>query len=180
MKTIEIDEEMYAQLIELATEMTEQDPRSTRMPHIFQIRNWRKVYDESGNGDHMFWLDRTSEPIEIEKIDDLLSYLQNEDIEHDPEQIKSMWSEWESGSWVLVLNDWIEENCPNLEYWSYSMEPVYYNAFLTAKAAQAHLDANYYHYHEKADVYLNHAWRNPEAELVTKFLCSLIGKPLYT
>jgi hypothetical protein len=51
---------------------------------------------------------------------------------------------------------------------------------LTAKAAQAHLDANDYHYHKDADVYLNHAWRNPEAELVTEFLCSLINKKMHT
>jgi hypothetical protein len=56
------------------------------------------------------------------------------------------------------------------------MRPVYKNAFLTAKAAQEHLDSNYYHYHPDADVYLHHAWRNPEAELVTEFLLSLINK----
>jgi len=30
------------------------------------------------------------------------------------------------------------------------------------------------------DDYLNHAWRNPEAELVSTFLCNLIGKDLHT
>jgi hypothetical protein len=45
MKTIEISDEMHAKLIELATEMTTQDPLGTRMPHMFQIRDWKKVYD---------------------------------------------------------------------------------------------------------------------------------------
>ena len=85
MKTIEVSDEVYAKLIELANEMTTQDPRGTRMPHMFQIRDWKKVYDESGNGDHPFWLDRTSDPLEIGKLDDLLEYLQTEEIEHDPE-----------------------------------------------------------------------------------------------
>lgn len=180
MKQIEVSDEMYAKLIELATEMTSQDPRGTRMPHMFQIRDWKKVYDESCNGDHHFWLDRSSDPLEIEKLDDLLEYLRSEDIEHDEDDIKFMWERRENLSWCTDLDTWIEDNCPNLERWSYSMEPVYTNCFLTAKAAQAHLDSNYYHYHAKADVYLNHAWRNPEAELVSEFLCGLVGKKLHT
>ena len=179
-KTIEIPEDTYAKLIELANEMTTQDPRGTRMPHMFQIRDWKKVYDEAGNGDNRFWLDRTSDPLDIEKLEDLLEYLQTEEIEHDPEEIKSMWADWESHSWSNDLEDWIEENCPNLEKWSYSMEEKFSNCFLTAKAAQEHLDANHYHYHKDADVYLNHAWRNPEAELISEFLCGLVGKKLHT
>jgi len=182
MKTIaiEVTDEMYARLIDLATEMTAQDPRGTRMPHVFQIRDWKKVYDESGNGDHMFWLDRTSDPLEIETLESLLEYLETGGIEHDPEKIKTMWTDWESHSWEMDLKDWIEDHCPDLEYWSYSMEPVYTNSFLTAKAAQEHLGRNYYHYHKDADVYLNHAWRNPEAELVSAFLCSLVGKEMHS
>ena len=180
MKQIEVTDDMHAKLIELANEMTTQDPLGTRMPHMFQIRDWKRVYDESGNGDHPFWLDRTSEPIEIENIDDLISYLQEEEIAHDAEEIKRMWVDWESHSWELELKDWIEENCPNLEYWTYSMEEKFSNCFLTAKAAQEHLDRNDYHYHKDADVYLNHAWRNPEAELVSEFLCGLVGKKLHT
>ena len=58
MKTIEVSEEMHAKLIELATEMTSQDPRGTRMPHMFQIRDWKKVYDAELNGDTHIYLDR--------------------------------------------------------------------------------------------------------------------------
>ena len=49
-KTIEISDEMYDKLIELANEMTTQDPRGTRMPHMFQIRDWKRVYDWELNG----------------------------------------------------------------------------------------------------------------------------------
>jgi hypothetical protein len=78
------------------------------------------------------------------------------------------------------LDDWVDENLPELKKTSYSMSPVYKNAFLTAKAAEEHLKSNHYHYHKNADVYLNYAWRNPEAELVSEFLMGLIGKTLYT
>jgi hypothetical protein len=45
MATIEISDEMHAKLIELATEMTTQDMRGTRMPHMFQIRDYKQVVD---------------------------------------------------------------------------------------------------------------------------------------
>ena len=35
-------------------------------------------------------------------------------------------------------------------------------------------------YHANADVYLNHAWRNPEADLLSEFICGLVGKGVYT
>ena len=59
---------------------------------------------------------------------------------------------------------------------SYSLVPEYTNHFLTAKAGEEHLISNNYHYHKNADVYLNHAWRNPEMEMVSEFLCGLVGK----
>ena len=175
MKTIEISDEMYDKLIELANEMTTQDMRGTRMPHMFQIRDWKKVYDAELNGDTHIYLDRGN-GIEIETADELVDYLNDSGVEFDEAEIRDMWvNDRDFG-----LPDWIEEHIPDLEQYSYSLEPSYSNCFLTAKAAQEHLDRNYYHYHKKADVYLNHAWRNPEAELVSEFLCNLINKEIYT
>jgi hypothetical protein len=179
MKTIEVTDEVYAKLIELANEMTSQDMRGTRMPHMFQIRDWKKVYDAELNGKVMFWLDR-SNGIEIETIERLIEYLTDDRIEFDEAQIREMWNSWESRGYNDDLKDWLEEHVPGLEEYSFSLEEEYTNCFLTAKAAQEHLDKNHYHYHEKADVYLNHAWRNPEADLVSEFLCGLAGKPIYT
>ncbi len=179
MKTIEVSEEMYAKLIELANEMTTQDPRGTRMPHLFQIRDWKKVYDAELNGKTIIWLDRGN-GIEIETVEDLIYYLKNGDVEYDEDEIKEMWASWQDRMFDYDLKDWFEENRIELEEYSYSLEPEYTNNFLTAKAAQEHLDANYYHYHKKADVYLNHSWRNPEADLISEFLCGLVGKPIYT
>ena len=182
MKTIEVSDEMYDKLIELAKEMTTQNPRGTRMPHLFQIRNWKRVLDWSLNGDVKFWVDLTSDPYEVESFDDLVGYLeykgrfeQMEDYQQqsDLAEIERLWEEGE-------IDDWLEENYPDLTICSYSMEAVYENSFLTAKAAEEHLKRNYYHYHKNADIYLNHAWRNPEAELVSEFLCGLVGKKMHT
>jgi hypothetical protein len=169
MKSIEISEEMYSKLVELATEMTTQDPRMTRMPHMFQIRDWERDYDWNLNGDTRCWIDRADDYLVIETLDEFKEYLSDNGID-EPENIDELWEDtWD-------LQDWISDNCNNLEQCSYSMRAVYKNCFLTAKAAEEHLESNDYHYHKNSDVYLHHAWRNPEAELVTEFLCSLISK----
>lgn len=179
MKTIELSDEMYAKLIELATEMTTQDPRGTRMPHIFQIRDWKKVYDADLNGDVHIILDRGN-GIEIETYDQLIEYLNDFEIEFVEDEIKEMWDNRAEYSWQSDLVDWLQERVSDIVEHSYSLVPEYTNSFFTAKAAQEHLDKNHYHYHKNADVYLNHAWRNPEAELVSTFLCELVDKELYT
>lgn len=179
MKTIELSDEMYAKLIELATEMTTQDPRGTRMPHIFQIRDWKKVYDADLNGDVHIILDRGN-GIEIETYDQLIEYLNDFEIEFVEDEIKEMWDNRAEYSWQSDLVDWLQERVSDIVEHSYSLVPEYTNSFFTAKAAQEHLDKNHYHYHKNADVYLNHAWRNPEAELVSTFLCGLVDKELYT
>jgi hypothetical protein len=170
MKTIEVSDEMYNKLIELATEMTEQDPRATRMPHMFQIRDWKKVYDWGLNGNTHIWVGDYQE--EIETLEDLKEYLESHAIEYDESVLTELWNDDHD----FGLPDWLEENCPDLRECSYSMEPIYVNTFLTAKAAQQHLDLNYYHYHKNADVYLNHAWRNPEMDMLSEFLCALVNK----
>lgn len=170
MKTIELSDEMYDKLISLATEMTSQNPRGTKMPHIFQIRDWKKTYDSGLNGDTFFWYDDYRE---IETLDEFKDYLE----EHHtpiPENIEDIWS------CVYNMDDFIKSNNIGLKVCSYSLEPVYHNHFLTAKAAEEHLKNNYYHYHKDADVYLNHAWRNPEMETISTFLCNLIGKEMYS
>jgi hypothetical protein len=171
MKTIEVTDEVYAKLIELANEVTTQDPRGTSMPHIFQIRDWKKVYDWGLNGETQIWVGDYE--TEIETIDQLREYLGDNSITI-PDNLEEIWAD------KYDLDYWVMENCPDLKECSYSFEPVYVNAFLTAKAAQEHLDKNYYHYHANADVYLNHAWRNPQAVLVTEFICGLVGKEMYT
>jgi hypothetical protein len=174
MKTIEVSDEMYDKLIELATEMTTQDPRGTRMPHMFQIRDWKKVYDAELNGDTHILLDRGN-CIEIETVEELIDYINDSEVEFNEKEIREMWEDDSNSD----LSDWIEDHAPDLEHHSYSLAPEYSNCFLTAKAAQAHLDANYYHYHKNADVYLKHAWRNPEADVISTFLCGLVGKEMH-
>ena len=126
-----------------------------------------------------FWLDRGN-GIEVETVDNLIEYLNDAEIGFKETEIREMWNAWKDRMFDDSLKDWLEEHVPDLEEYSYSLEPEYTNCFLTAKAAQEHLDSNHYHYHKEADVYLNHAWRNPEADLVSEFLCGLVGKKMHS
>jgi hypothetical protein len=172
MKTIEVNDGTYSKLIELANEMINQDNRGTRMPHLFQIRDWKKVYDSDLNGENHVYIDIDNDYNEIESIDEFKEYLSNNDIDI-PDNINEIWDDY------LELDDFVDEYCPDLKKTSYSLEPFYVNCFFTAKEAENHLKSNNYHYHKDADVYLNHAWRNSEMELVSEFLCSLVGKDIY-
>ena len=167
MKTIKVSDEMYDKLISLATEMTTQDPRGTKMPHMFQIRDWKKQYDWGLNGDTHIWVGDYDE--EIETLDEFKDYLENNGFGI-PENIEDIWNDhWD-------MEDWVESNNIELKQCSYSLVPEYTNHFLTAKAGEEHLRLNDYHYHKDADVYLNHAWRNPEMEILSEFLCGLVDK----
>ena len=168
MKTIEVTDEMYDKLIELATNMTTQDPRCTAMPHLFQIETKKKVYDWNCNGDHKIWIDRDWDFMEIESYDVLVSYLKDREIEI-PENFKEIFDDH------YDIDDFIKTNCPNLEECTYTYENEYKNAFFTEKACKEHIEKYGYHYNQPVD-YLNHAWRNPEMDLVSEFLCGLVGK----
>ncbi len=180
MKIIEVSDDMYEKLVALGNEMTSQDARGTRMPHMFQIRTKKKVYDWGLNGEFKIWVGDYQE--EIETYNDYIEYLDNNGIEY-PVELKEL---WEDGTTLIFnsdeyhdIEDFISEYTTDLKECSYSSEDVYHNHFLTAKACQEHIKLNSYHYNEPVD-YLNHAWRNPEMDLVSEFLCGLVNKPMHT
>lgn len=172
MKNIKVSDEMYEKLIALATEMTTQDPRATRMPHIFQIRTTEEVAAPEGCGEE-FWFDEEGTKLDTDK-----------EIKEAIINIKK-WNNEDDEEVDRLFNDLDEEEIDDLllqnNYFKMSIqnEYKYQNCFLTAKACQEHIKANNYHYNKPVD-YLNHAWRNPEMELVSEFLCGLVGKKMHT
>jgi hypothetical protein len=166
-KNIEVPQEMYDKLMALATEMTTQDMRITAMPHLFQVREEERVYDWGCNGDnHCFIYDGEYE-CDYEDENDLgdiiKSYCANRDIESPNLQKMDMDD----------MIEWLEDK--GYDRCSWSIRHLYKNSFLTAKACQEHIESNKHHYTNPTD-YLNHAFRNPEMELVSEFLCGLVGK----
>lgn len=165
MKNIEVTDEMYTKLIELATEMTTQDMRITKMPHMFQIQTREKDIDWGMNGDYKIYLDDDFDEFEANNEEDLMEIVKlhcaSDDID-----IPEFEMEYE-------IEEWIQDK--GYKECSYSWRYVYQNTFFTAKACQEHIKLNHYHYNDPKD-YLNCAWRNPEMELVSEFLCNLVGK----
>jgi hypothetical protein len=172
MKTIEVSDEMYDQLVELATEMVTQDPSYTAMPHLFQIQTEKKVYDWSCNGHNKVWID-VGNQIEIETYEDLVDYFGNMDKDV-PENLKEMWDDMFQDDLEYLF----EKELPDLEQCSYTVEHVYENGFLTAKACDEHIRKNG-NYYDNPRTYLAHAWRNTDMDLVSEFLCALVGKPIH-
>lgn len=147
MKTIEVTDEMYNSLMELSKEMTSQDMRCTQMPHMFQIQTDEEIQVPEGEGKEKFLY-----------AGEIL----------DKEDLTSLWKEVQDD--YDGYQEFIDHN-HIIDIYT-DIVKKYQNTFLTARACQKHIDANDYHYN-KPVVYLNHAWRNPEMELVSKFLCEL-------
>ena len=182
MKIIEIPDDMYNSLMELANEMTTQDMRCTKMPHMFQVKTSEEVAAYEGCGETA-WVDsegevlRTKEDIKrfitmyLSENDDRLINCEDEKIESEAETIFFEMDEEYREDFLIEKGEFRRIEVTN--------ESKFTNTFLTAKACQEHIESNRHHYGEKARVYLNHAWRNPEMELVSKFLCGLVGKQMH-
>jgi hypothetical protein len=160
MKTIEVSDELHEKLIALANEMTTQDPRCTRGPHLFQIRTIEKCAAYEGQGETI-WIDPDGEGGAVDPVEFTNDH---KEILEGVELV-----EFEE----LDLDEQMEElGCYTVQ--ETTLEK-FQNCFFTAKACQDHIDRNHYHYNEPI-VYLNHGWRNPEMELVQEFLCGLVLK----
>lgn len=169
MKTIEVTDEMHKFLMNLSKELNTQDHRGTRMPYFFQIQESKETVTGEGMGESVWVCDgeiciRTEEDVKV--------------------------AIFEYKGWSVDSEDDIEEyNClddfekrdilkKNYQEFSVEITQTLSNAFFTAKACEEHIKANNYHYQQPVS-YLNHAFRNPEMELVSKFLCELSGGKIH-
>jgi len=174
MKTIKITDKMYSSLMELSKEINSQDHRSMSMPYFFQVQTEKGVVALEGCGDTVYWVDsdglelRTKEDIE-EYIKD---YISDEFGDKTAEEISLYFIDKIKGKEA----DWLLNK--DFRRVDIVFEKRYENSFFTAKACQENINANKHHYN-KPVTYLNGAFRNPEMELVMKFLCELNGGTLH-
>lgn len=63
-----------------------------------------------------------------------------------------------------------EEDIENFEEVYYREIEKFSGAFLSVKTAEAHLRRNGYHYNGTATTYIDHAWRNPDMELIWELM----------
>lgn len=165
MKTIEVSDEMYDKLIALSNEMNRQDHRCTAMPYFFQVMETKKIYGVDGDYDtdgYVWVKDGTTQ----NTIESMIEALENDEVEFDKENATESF-----------LENLMEENGYVKGY--YRNEEVYSNAFLTEKSCKEHIQANKYHYENPVD-YLSHAFRNPDMEIISQFLCELTGGEIHT
>lgn len=169
MKTIEITDEMYNRLIEIATNLTEQDPRATAMPHLFQIRTINQSPAAEGCGTKAWHYDGSV----IHKEDDIREAI----IEHTSYELGTAQAEKAYEKYSEEDKEHLLEKIGYREIW-FEETYEYKNAFFTEKACKEHIEKNHYHYNQPVG-YLNHAWRNPEIETIQEFLCALVGKEMH-
>jgi len=182
MKTIKVTNKTYKALMELSKEMTTQDNRCTAMPHMFQVRTKKEVAAYDGCGEEI-WVDndggelRSDEKIReyiqehIYETDESINHLDDDMAKAEAKRKVDEMDEWDLG---IYLED---HNCEWRKV-AVTTEYEYKNTFFTAKGCDEHIRLNHYHYCEPVS-YLNHAWRNPEMELISKFLCELSGGKIH-
>jgi hypothetical protein len=166
MKTIEVSDEMHDFLMELSKEINSQDHRCTAMPYFFQIQTKKEVPSPEGCGNEAWYKDDNTIESE-EEINQEIFEIKEEQLSIDE---------------IKKLDNWEKEEILEGSGWRkiyYTTENQYENAFFTAKACELHIKKNDYHYREPVS-YLQGAWRNPEMEMIMKFLCELSGGKLHT
>jgi len=166
MKIIKISDEMHNSLMELSKELNSQNHRATAMPYFFQIQTDEEVSVGEGQGEEVWVMD--GDVLDDDEIKEVV-------IEYND------WDEDESEDKFNKLDKYdIIENLENAGYVQRNRDFVkrYQNSFFTEKACKLHIEQNNYHYNNPVD-YLSYASRNPEMELVMKFLTELSGGKIH-
>lgn len=170
MKQIEVTDEMYEFLMNLSNELNTQDHRGTRMPYFFQVQTQEVQYVPEGCGTEVWVCDGSTIETEEEIKEEVLRYKEWDSLEEsEAERLFSELDFWE-------IDEIMEENWRKVNM---THEPRYENSFLTSKACDEHIRVNKHNLNSPVN-YLSGSFRNPELEMVMKFLCELNGGKLHT
>lgn len=175
MKQIEVTDEMYEALIEISTNMNNQDSRCTASPYFYQVQCKKEVAAYEGCGDIIWHHPYSSETLRTDE--DIKEYILNELFENDEEFGDFSDEEAQKMSiekYNLMDKYDIQDYLENKDWNKYDVqeESVYENMFFTEKACEEHIRINK-HNMNKPQSYVQHAYRNPELELIVKFLKGL-------
>jgi hypothetical protein len=165
MKTIEITDEVYDGLMAISREMNTQDHRSTAMPYVFKVMQKEQIAVPEGQGTEAWFMDGS-----------LL------DTDGEIEEAVNDYKEWDglTTEYHQLDQNEIEDIMQSAGYRkvNYDYKDSFENAFFTEKACKEHIRLNKHNLNTPVD-YLVHAKRNPEMELVSKFLIELTGGKLH-
>lgn len=170
MKTIRISDEMHEALMEISKQLNDQDHRATAMPYFFQVMTEEEVPVPDGFGESVWVMDgeiclRSDDDIKVA----IYEYKEWDKSNSQHGKLFNQMSDYEK-----------EEILRKVGYRNYDITTTrkYENCFFTEKACETHIRQNR-HNLNKPKSYLNHAFRNPEMELVLKFLCELSGGKMH-
>lgn len=164
MKTIQLTDELYNNLMELSKKLNTQSHRATAMPYFFQVMDTKRIYGIDSNFDNSGYV-WVKDGGDVEPIrEDIIEQLVNDGLII-PENIAND-----------ELDEFIEGAGWEKVY--YRNQQVFSNAFFTEDACKSHIKGNMHHYEQPSD-FLSYAFRNPELELVQQFLCELSGGKLH-
>jgi len=160
MKTIQVEDSVYDALVEISKNMNAQDNRGTAYPILFQIQTNERIAVPEGCGTEGWYKDGIILETETEVVDAI------NDFNNDNNMFVARF---------VTLESWEQEEIMEEAGWqkmNFDYEYKYQNAFFTEKACEEHIRLNSYHYAEPCS-YVDHAFRNPEMEMVQNFLINL-------
>lgn len=160
MKTIQVTDEIYDFLSNLSKEIKSQDNRATAAPYYFQVQEDEETAVPDGCGEEVWVRDgeihlRTEEDIKDTVFEWKEWELGNEENEAEFAELDS-----------FDIDEILEENYRKRNV---DIRHKYSNCFFTFKAYQEHIARNG-HNLKNPRLYLFHAYRNREMDMLFKFL----------
>ena len=130
----------------------------TKAPHWFLLQDVEKRFNFNDEGMFFVYYDG-----DIEYFGDCYKDIYNEIVEDS-----------NHGEVPKHLLETIESESKSFDY-EYETKRIFY----TFEGAEEHLKQNNYHYSPKVRIVCDHAWRDPEAELIHKLLLSFASSDEY-
>lgn len=173
MKLIEVTDEMFNSLMELSEDLNNQDHRCTRMPYMIQRSKKVQVAAYSGCGEEI-WVNNEGD--ELTDIDEARDYVRNHIYEND-ENLNDSTAKYDSECIVNDMGDY--------EIYNY-LEDITNESWRSVEVTEGRELENFFFtdkglrdfYGKDVNTFLTGV-RNPELELVMKFLCELSGGELH-
>jgi hypothetical protein len=160
-------------LMELQKEMNTQDTLSQADPRYWVIRDYSKVYGENLNtpeGCEIFIDDNKISTMEYTTVGDTQTieevkkyFLEEHDTEFEESDFDDLYD-------LDDLEEMLRDRGYEISVVEYEIIPKHSGMFLTQKAAEEHLRANYYHYDDNATTFCMTAWRSTEADKLYEIL----------
>lgn len=182
MREIKVSDEVYDALMEISKEINKQDHRCTAMPYFYQVVDKRIVSaDGESEFDGFYFISNNDSELYVDVPNNNNYTLKNflEDFKKafpwEYEENRERLEELDEDLWISELEYILDD----FRIWYYQYITEYKNSFFTEKACKEHIKLNHYHYKHGWSDYMSHAWRNPEMEVVQKFLCELSWQEIH-